>query len=119
MAKMSTYHAWMVYCRPILKARDVYMSCLDGFVQTHLIYLKWPKCLHVMLGLFSADSSYILNDQDVYMLCLDGLVQTHLKLPRCLHVMLGCFSADPSYILYCQDVYMSCFDGLVQTHLIS
>jgi hypothetical protein len=31
-----------------------------------------------MLGLFSADPSYISNGQDVYMSCLDGLVQTHL-----------------------------------------
>jgi hypothetical protein len=59
----------------ILKGKDVYTSCLDGLVQTHL---KWPRCRHVMLGWFSADPSYILNGQDVYMSCLDGLVQTHL-----------------------------------------
>ena len=99
---MCTCHAWMVQCRPIL-------------------YQKQPRCLHVMLGWFSADPSYILNGQDVYISCLDGLVQTHLiseiakistcrawmaqcrsilyhKWPRCLHVMLGWFSADPSYL---------------------
>ena len=119
---MSTYHAQMVQCIPIL-------------------YLKWPKCLHVMLGWFSADPSCILKGQDVYMSCLDGLVQTHLisdmakmstchawmaqctlilylKWSICLQVMLGWFSADPSYILNGQDVYISCLDGLVQTHHI-
>jgi hypothetical protein len=30
-----------------------------------------------MLGLFSADPSYILNGQDVYISCLDGFVQIH------------------------------------------
>jgi hypothetical protein len=39
----------------ILNGQDIYMSCLDGLVQTH----------------------HILNGQDVYMSCLDGLVQTH------------------------------------------
>jgi hypothetical protein len=81
----------------IFNGQDVYMSCLDGLVQTHL---KWPKCLHVMLGWFSADPSY-------------------LKWPIFLHVMFGWFSADPSYILHAQDVYMSYLDGLVQAHLIS
>jgi hypothetical protein len=42
------------------------------------LYIKWPKCLHVMHGWLSADPSYIFNGQDVYMSCLDGLVQTHL-----------------------------------------
>ena len=123
MAKMSTCHASMVWCTPIL-------------------HHKCPRCLHVMLRWFSADPSYIFNGQDVYMSCLDGLVQTHLisemakmctchasmvwctpilhlKWPRCLHGMLGWFSADPSYILNSQDVYMPCLDCLVQTHLIS
>ena len=81
----------------VLNGQDVYMSCLDGLVQTHL---NWLSCLHVMLGWLSADRSY-------------------LKWPRCLHVMLGWFSADPSYILNGQVVYMSCFDALVETHLIS
>ena len=120
MAKISTRHAWIVQYRPIF-------------------YLKWSRCLHVMLGWFSADPSYIFNGQDVYMSCLDGLVQTnlitymakisarhawivqcrpifYLKWPRCLHVMLGWFSADP---LNSQDVYMPSLDCLVQTHLLS
>ena len=71
---MSTCNAWMVQCRPIL-------------------YLKQPRCLHAMLGLFSADPSYILNGQNVYISCFDGLVQTHhLKWPRFLQGMLGWFS---------------------------
>ena len=40
----------------ILNGQDVYMSCLDGLVQTH----------------------HILNGQYFFMSCLDGLVQTHL-----------------------------------------
>jgi hypothetical protein len=59
----------------ILNGQDVYMSCLNGLVQT---YLKWPRCLHIMLGWFSEDPSYILNGQYFYMSCLDGLVQTHV-----------------------------------------
>jgi hypothetical protein len=104
----------------ILNSQYVYMSCLDGLVQTHLIpemanmstchasmvwctpilHLKWPRCLHVMLGWFSADLSYILNGQDVSWSYLDGLVQNH-------HILNG------------QDFYMSCLEGLVQTHLVS
>jgi hypothetical protein len=76
---MSTCHVWMVSADP---------SCL-----------KWPRCLHGMLGWFSADPFYILNGQDVSTSCLGGLVQNH-------HILNG------------QDVYMSYLDGLVQTHLI-
>jgi hypothetical protein len=72
-----------------------------------------------MLGCFSVDPSYILNDQDVYMSCLDGLVQTHLKWPKCLHVINEWFSADLSYNVNGQNVSTSCLDGLVQTHNIS
>ena len=61
----------------ILNSQDVYMSCLDGLVQTHLIS-EMAKMSNVMHGWFSADPSYIFNGQDVYMVSLDGLVQTHL-----------------------------------------
>jgi hypothetical protein len=83
----------------LLNGQDVYMSCLDGLVQTYLIS-KWPRCLQIMLRWFSAEPSY-------------------LTCPIFLHVMLRWFSADPSYILHAQDVYISCLDGLVPTHLVS
>jgi hypothetical protein len=34
----------------ILNGQDVYMSCLDGLVKT-ILYLKWPRCLHIKLAL--------------------------------------------------------------------
>jgi hypothetical protein len=124
----------------ILNSQYVYMSCLDGLVQTHLIpemakmstchasmvwctpilHLKWPRCLHVMLGWFSADLSYLKWPRCLLvMLGWFSAEPSYLKWPRFLHVMLGRFSADPSYILNGQDVYISCLDGLVQTHLVS
>jgi hypothetical protein len=54
-----------------------------GWISADLSYLKWPRCVHVMLGWFSADPFYILNGQNVYISCLGGLV----------------YFADPSYIL--------------------
>jgi hypothetical protein len=125
IAKMSTCHAWMVYCWPILYLKwPKFLHVVIGWFTVlcrPILYLKRQICLHVVLGWFSADPSYILNGQDVYMPCLDGLVQTHLiseiaKMSTCHAWMV---SADPSYILNGQDVYMSCLDGLVQTHLIS
>jgi hypothetical protein len=54
-----------------------------------------------MLGWFSADISYILNDQDVYMSCLDGLVHTnktdHNDITEIyLQVVLNTINQNPS-----------------------
>jgi hypothetical protein len=84
MAKMSTCHAWMAQCRPILYLKwPRYLHVMLGWFSADPSYLKWPRCLHVMLGWFSADPSY-------------------LKWPRCLHVMLGWFSVK--LLFYYRDV---------------
>jgi hypothetical protein len=76
---MSTCHAWIDWCRPILYLKwPKFLYVVLGWFSVlcrPILYLKRQRYLHIMLGWFSADPSFILNGQDVYM---DVLVQTHL-----------------------------------------
>ena len=129
---MSTYHAQMVQCIPILflKCQNVYMSCLDNLVQTHFVS-KMAKMSICHAWMVQCIPILYLKCQNVYMSCLNNLVQTHLvskmakmstchawivqcrpnfnlRQTRCLHVMLGWFSVK----LLFYDCEMYKVDGL-------